>query len=78
MEIVKSTLSMAHSLGLTVVAEGVEDEEALSRLKDMGCDVAQGYHIAMPMPPGELKRWFSVLLDNRCSCSSSRVPTRRV
>jgi diguanylate cyclase (GGDEF)-like protein len=59
MEIVRSTLSMAHSLGLTVVAEGVEDGVALGLLREMGCDVAQGYHIARPMPAVELKRWLS-------------------
>lgn len=47
---VKSTIAMAHELGLEVVAEGVEDEHTLALLRGMGCDTAQGYVIARPMP----------------------------
>jgi len=47
--LVKSTVDLAHSLGLKVVAEGVESREALAMLQVMGCDIAQGYHIARPM-----------------------------
>ncbi|MBI1685298.1 putative bifunctional diguanylate cyclase/phosphodiesterase [Caulobacter hibisci] len=47
--LVKSTVDLAHSLGLKVVAEGVESREALAMLQVMGCDIAQGYHIAKPM-----------------------------
>ena len=46
--IVQSTIALAHSLGLRVVAEGVETEEIARRLKSLGCDVAQGYWIARP------------------------------
>ena len=55
--IVKSTVGLAHGLGLKVVAEGVEDAETLSLLRALGCDQAQGYHIARPMPPDEFIRW---------------------
>jgi len=48
--LVKSTIDLAHSLGLKVTAEGVESREALAMLQMMGCDLAQGYHIAKPMP----------------------------
>ncbi len=48
--IVRATIGLAHDLGLEVVAEGVEDEAILKQLSDMGCDIAQGYHIARPMP----------------------------
>lgn len=48
--LVKSTIDLAHSLGLKVVAEGVETAEALALLSGMGCDLAQGYFIARPMP----------------------------
>jgi EAL domain-containing protein (putative c-di-GMP-specific phosphodiesterase class I)/GGDEF domain-containing protein len=48
--LVKSTVDLAHSLGLKLVAEGVENAETLAVLTAMGCDVAQGYHVARPMP----------------------------
>ncbi|VAX02297.1 diguanylate cyclase/phosphodiesterase (GGDEF & EAL domains) with PAS/PAC sensor(s) [hydrothermal vent metagenome] len=48
--IVRATIGLAHDLGLEVVAEGVEDEAILKQLSNMGCDIAQGYHIARPMP----------------------------
>jgi EAL domain-containing protein (putative c-di-GMP-specific phosphodiesterase class I) len=47
--LVKSTVDLAHSLGMKVTAEGVETREALAVLQLMGCDIAQGYHIAKPM-----------------------------
>ena len=46
--IVRSTIDLAHNLGLTVVAEGVESQETLDELERHGCDVAQGFHIARP------------------------------
>ncbi|MGV9010340.1 putative bifunctional diguanylate cyclase/phosphodiesterase [Brevundimonas sp.] len=48
--LVKSTIDLAHSLGLKVTAEGVETPTALALLRGMGCDMAQGYYIARPMP----------------------------
>lgn len=48
--LVKSTVDLAHSLGLKVVAEGVETAESLAILTGMGCDLAQGYYISRPMP----------------------------
>jgi diguanylate cyclase (GGDEF)-like protein/PAS domain S-box-containing protein len=56
--IVRSTSELAHNLGLSVVAEGVEDQKTLDALTRMGCDHAQGYHIARPMPADELVRWL--------------------
>jgi len=47
--LVRSTIAMAHELGLAVVAEGVEDEICLDLLRDMGCDQAQGYGISRPV-----------------------------
>lgn len=48
--LVRSTIELGHSLGFKVVAEGVEDQETLDRLKEFGCDLAQGYHISRPLP----------------------------
>jgi len=48
--LVRSTIDLAHSLGLKVVAEGIEDEECLSFLRNNGCDLAQGYFISRPIP----------------------------
>ncbi len=48
--IVSGTIALAHALGLKVVAEGVEDERQLAKLKDLGCDFAQGYYFAKPLP----------------------------
>jgi EAL domain-containing protein (putative c-di-GMP-specific phosphodiesterase class I) len=52
--LVRSTVDLAHSLGLKITAEGVETDMALSLLAGMGCDLAQGYLIAKPMPLKEL------------------------
>src|SRR5207244_3330015 len=48
--IVESTVDLAHSLGLRIVAEGVETAETLEMLAAMGCDQAQGYFISRPIP----------------------------
>jgi diguanylate cyclase (GGDEF)-like protein/PAS domain S-box-containing protein len=55
-QIVKSTIALGQSLGMLVVAEGVEDGEVLTRLSAYGCDAAQGYHIGRPMPAVEFER----------------------
>lgn len=49
-EIVKAVIKMGHALGKSVLAEGVETEEALELLKEMGCDSVQGYYISRPVP----------------------------
>jgi EAL domain-containing protein (putative c-di-GMP-specific phosphodiesterase class I) len=54
--IVSGTISLAHALGLKVVAEGVETNEQLSRLKELECDLEQGYHFAKPLPGEEAQR----------------------
>jgi diguanylate cyclase (GGDEF)-like protein len=56
--LVRSAIDLGHNLGLTVVAEGVERAEHVSALRELGCDVAQGYHFARPMPPGPLLTWI--------------------
>ena len=52
--IVRATISLAHDLGLEVVAEGVENQTSQDKLSRMGCEYIQGYHIARPMPHNEL------------------------
>ena len=56
--IAQSATDLGHNLGLSVVAEGVEDEMTLTTLKSIGIDVAQGYHIGRPMPENLLRRWI--------------------
>ena len=52
--LVRSTIELGHALELEVVAEGIEDAETLALLTIMGCDLAQGYYLARPMPLAEL------------------------
>jgi diguanylate cyclase (GGDEF)-like protein len=49
--LVESTVDLGHNLGLVVVAEGVEDDPTVTALGELGCDIAQGYHFAKPLPP---------------------------
>ena len=58
-KVIKAMIDLAHSLHLGVVAEGVESKILLDMLDDMGCDFAQGYHIAKPLPFCELNQWLS-------------------
>ncbi|MCF6522387.1 bifunctional diguanylate cyclase/phosphodiesterase [Streptomyces sp. JJ36] len=57
-EIVRCTVDLAHSLGLLVVAEGVEDDETWERLRDLGCDAVQGWLVAAAMPAAEATAWL--------------------
>ena len=56
--VLHAAISLGHDLGLTVVAEGVEDAESLELLTEMDCDVAEGYYICPPLLPDELDRWL--------------------
>jgi EAL domain-containing protein (putative c-di-GMP-specific phosphodiesterase class I) len=56
--IVESTVKLAQSLGLPMVAEGVETADALERLTDYGCDIGQGFYIARPAPADQLTDWL--------------------
>ena len=62
--IVRAIIEMAHSLGLKTVAEGVETAEMLSILRRFGCDKAQGYYFARPMPAGEFSVYLSQHFPN--------------
>lgn len=57
-EIVATLIQLAHGLDLQVVAEGVENEQTMNLLQEMGCDRAQGYWISRAMPAAELPGWF--------------------
>jgi len=56
--IVDTCITLAHKLGMSVVAEGIEDRDTLEELTKMGCDVGQGYHICRPMPISSLLFWI--------------------
>lgn len=55
--IVRSTIELAHDIGLMVVAEGVETQEHWDLLAQFKCDFSQGYFIARPMPAAEFQEW---------------------
>ena len=56
-KIVRSTIDLAHNLGLTVVAEGVENARTWDMLRELNCDQAQGYHMGKPMPADAFANW---------------------
>jgi diguanylate cyclase (GGDEF)-like protein len=57
--LVQSAVDLGHNLGLHVVAEGVEDEATLSTLRDMGCDLIQGFHVCRPGSAAEIELWLA-------------------
>jgi len=57
-KIIHLIANLSHNLGLTVVAEGVEDQVTWDKVADLGCDVVQGYYICKPLPPKELTAWM--------------------
>jgi len=70
-QIVRSIIGLAHQCQLTVVAEGVEDAATLLALLNMGCDLAQGYHIARPMPVADIEAWVAHHLATRTPALTS-------
>ena len=58
-KIVESIIGLGHDLGLTVVAEGVEEEPTVETLRQMGCDEIQGYVFARPAPADETMAWMT-------------------
>lgn len=57
--IVRAVVALAHAFGVTTVAEGVETEAIGSALRELGCDLLQGYAIARPMPAEDFERWIA-------------------
>jgi EAL domain-containing protein len=62
--IVKSTVELAHNLGMRLIAEGAENEAVVDRLRQWDCDLVQGYHVSRPQPPDLLTAW---LLDREAA-----------
>lgn len=58
--LVKSIVALAHNLGLKVVAEGTDDESHIEILKNCGCDYAQGYLFAKPLPADQAEKFISL------------------
>ena len=71
--IVRAVIDLAGSLGLQVVAEGVEDEITRGRLSDLRCDIGQGYLFTRPLPPDRLGAWFSARTVATTPVGSGRV-----
>jgi diguanylate cyclase (GGDEF)-like protein len=57
--IVRSTINLGHDLGLRIIAEGVEDRQTLDHLAELGCDLAQGFHLSRPMAAHAFNRWLT-------------------
>lgn len=71
--IVRSTVNLAHSMGMFVVAEGVEDQETLHLLALLKCDLVQGYYLSRPIPATDLERW----LNERKEVTTLRLDERK-
>lgn len=72
--IVRSTIDLAHNMGLKVVAEGVETQATLKRLADLRCDLAQGFHLSRPLPPEQLEAWLERWHEAQDERSGGRSP----
>ena len=75
--IVASTIDMAHNLGLKVVAEGIETADSMQYLKQIGCDIGQGYHIGRPMAADEVVAWHEHWIASAVSNRRKRNPRIR-
>ena len=62
--VTRFSIELAHGLGLSVVAEGVEDAATMETLRALGCDIVQGYHLARPMAEDDLVRWMLLVNDH--------------
>jgi EAL domain-containing protein (putative c-di-GMP-specific phosphodiesterase class I) len=71
-KIVRSTIDLAHNLGLSVVAEGVENAAVLQQLRALDCDEAQGYHMSKPVPAAEFAA-FAARWQARYESATSAV-----
>jgi diguanylate cyclase (GGDEF)-like protein len=70
----QSVIDLGHNLGLSVVAEGVEDDEVRQALRASGCDVAQGFLYSRPLPPEEIAAWH----DDASRTGAVSIPAQRI
>src|SRR6185503_14012086 len=70
--IVRSTIDLGHNLGLSVTAEGVEDQETWNALGALGCDEAQGYFLGRPLPLVQIEKW---LQESKWGVASQAAPS---
>ena len=70
--IINSIIEMAHNLGITVTAEGIESRQIMAKLAGMNCDFAQGYHISEPLPADGVLAWLRQNVPDTQSASSTR------
>lgn len=67
--IIRSTIELAHNLGLNTIAEGVEDRATWNQLRALGCDEAQGYYLSRPLAPTQFTNWAHVRPDPTLSAA---------
>jgi EAL domain-containing protein (putative c-di-GMP-specific phosphodiesterase class I) len=63
-------IELGHNLSMRVVAEGIETEDVLAQLGAYGCDLAQGYLLARPMPVAQLQQWLTDRRARRVAASA--------
>ena len=74
--IVRSTIELAHKLGLAVIASGVEDEATLAELRELNCDAVQGFLVCRPLPAEDVPNWVKEPPWTRAA--REKTPLRRV
>ena len=74
--IVKSTINLAHGLGMVATAEGIETEEQARLLRELGCDVGQGYWIAQPLEPNAMDSWELEFADRWAKAIAVNEPEK--
>ena len=70
--VVRSTIELAHNLNLRTVAEGIEDAFTFERLRALGCELAQGFHMSRPLPAAGLVRWWDAHADQPATAAGER------
>jgi EAL domain-containing protein (putative c-di-GMP-specific phosphodiesterase class I) len=73
--VVPAAVMLAQGLDLQTVAEGVETPEQLARLREVGCEAVQGFHVCRPLPPAPLADWLRARADSVGAAPARRAPT---